>query len=197
MFALVIGLTAALWGSMKAFVGLQIAYDDTWEIPTRRPGDVRHPADASADRARGDRRIAGRDRRARLDRRPGRPPPLRPEPCSCSAASLINVACRLRDVPVPDSAEPTWSMVWPGAVFTGAIYTVIQMFGAKITTELAKDDSYGELRQRPRAPELAQPARDHQPVRRRAERCPAPASQPRVAVDHHRRSWPAPPLADA
>ncbi|NNE12441.1 MAG: hypothetical protein HKN41_09385, partial [Ilumatobacter sp.] len=30
--ALVIGLAAALWGSMKAFVGLQLAYDDVWEI---------------------------------------------------------------------------------------------------------------------------------------------------------------------
>ncbi len=31
--ALFIGLSAALWGSMKAFIGLQLAYDDTWEIP--------------------------------------------------------------------------------------------------------------------------------------------------------------------
>ena len=31
--ALTIGLAAAIWGSMKAFIGLQLAYDDTWEIP--------------------------------------------------------------------------------------------------------------------------------------------------------------------
>lgn len=31
--ALLIGLGAALWGSMRAFIGLQLAYDDTWEVP--------------------------------------------------------------------------------------------------------------------------------------------------------------------
>ena len=31
-WALIIGLAVALWSSMKAFVGLQMALDDTWEI---------------------------------------------------------------------------------------------------------------------------------------------------------------------
>ena len=32
-FLLAVGLGGALWGSMKAFVALQSAYDDVWEIP--------------------------------------------------------------------------------------------------------------------------------------------------------------------
>ena len=32
-WALIIGLAVALWSSMKAFVGIQMALDDTWEIP--------------------------------------------------------------------------------------------------------------------------------------------------------------------
>ncbi|MEJ7799210.1 MAG: YhjD/YihY/BrkB family envelope integrity protein, partial [Ilumatobacter sp.] len=32
-WGLVIGLVFALWGSTKAFVGLQLAYDEVWEIP--------------------------------------------------------------------------------------------------------------------------------------------------------------------
>ena len=43
------------------------------------------------------------------------------------------------------SRRPSWSMVWPGAVFTGVVYTAIQLAGAWITTELAKNDTYGEI----------------------------------------------------
>ena len=38
--ALAIGLGAAIWGSMKAFLGLQIAYDDIWEIPIDDRGNL-------------------------------------------------------------------------------------------------------------------------------------------------------------
>ena len=43
------------------------------------------------------------------------------------------------------SERTTWAMVWPGAAFTGVLYTTIQIGGAWVTTELAKDDTYGEI----------------------------------------------------
>ncbi len=43
------------------------------------------------------------------------------------------------------SAEPTWPMLWPGAVFTGVLYTVIQLAGTTLLEKINKSEAYGEL----------------------------------------------------
>ena len=40
VWGLVAGLVVALWASTKAFVGLQDAFDDAWEVPLDRRGSV-------------------------------------------------------------------------------------------------------------------------------------------------------------
>ena len=43
------------------------------------------------------------------------------------------------------SADPTWRMVWPGAIFTGVLYTAIQLAGAQITKQLSESEAYGDI----------------------------------------------------
>jgi len=142
--ALVIGLAAALWGSMKAFVGLQLAYDDTWEI------DLDDRAKFVTQRSRaliglaviGGSQVATVVLAALVDQAGL---PRFGQVLLVLGGFAVNVGVAAAMYRFLTSADTTWSMVWPGAVFTGVVYTVIQMLGAKITTQLAKDDSYGEL----------------------------------------------------
>jgi YihY family inner membrane protein len=144
VFALVIGLIAALWGSMKAFVGVQIAYDDTWEVPL----DDRASFITQRTRALIGLAVIGASQIATvvLASIVGQADlPRLGQGLLVLGGFVINVAVASAMYRFLSAAQPTWSMVWPGGVFTGAVYTVIQMFGAKITTELAKDESYGAL----------------------------------------------------
>jgi membrane protein len=142
--ALTIGLAAALWGSMKAFVGLQTAYDDTWEIPLDdRAKFVAQRAKAIVGLA-----VIGSSQVAAVtlasivgqaDLPAGSPALL------VLGGLVVNVLVAAAMYRYLTSATTSWRMVGPGAVLTGVLYTVIQMFGTWITTELAKNDTYGEL----------------------------------------------------
>lgn len=144
LLALAIGLVAALWGSMKAFVGVQLAYDDTWEIPI----DERASFVTQRTRALIGLAVIGGSQvatvvLASIVGQAGLP--RLGQVVLILGGLAINVGVAAAMYRFLTSADPTWSMVWAGAILTGAVYTVIQMFGAKITTELAKDDTYGEL----------------------------------------------------
>lgn len=142
--ALVIGLAAALWGSMKAFIGLQLAYDDIWEIPL----DDRAKFITQRTRALIGLGVIGGSQvatvvLASIVSEAGLP--RLGQGLLILGGFAINVGVASAMYRFLTSASPSWAMVWRGAIFTGAIYTVIQMFGTKITTELAKNDTYGEL----------------------------------------------------
>lgn len=142
--ALVIGLAAALWGSMKAFIGLQIAYDDTWEVPL----DDRANFVTQRTRALIGLAVIGGAQiatvtLASLVAEAGLP---RFGQLLLGLGGLvINMGVAAAMYRYLPSADVSWQMVWSGAVFTGVLYTVIQGFGTRLTTELAKDETYGEI----------------------------------------------------
>ena len=145
LLALVIGLSAAIWGSMKAFVGLQVAYDDTWEVALDdRAGLVTQRIRALIGLA----VIGGAQVAtvvlASLVGEAGLP--RIGQVFLILGGLAINVVVAGAMYRFLTSASVTsWSTVGPGAIFTGCVYTVIQMLGARITTELAKNETYGEL----------------------------------------------------
>lgn len=142
--ALIIGLGAALWGSMKAFIGLQIAYDDTWEI------DLDDRASFVVQRTRaliglgviGASQVATTAMAAIVG---AAGLPRIGQVLLTLGGAAINMGVAAAMYRYLTSAEPTWQMVWPGAIFTGVLYSVIQLFGTQLTTAIAKDETYGEL----------------------------------------------------
>ncbi len=142
--ALAIGLSVALWGSMKAFVGLQVAYDDTWEIPLDdRAGFVTQRKRALIGLAVIGGAQVGTVVLASLVGQAGLP--RLGQLLLILGGFAINVGVAAAMYRFLTSADTSWSTVWPGAIFTGSLYTVIQMFGTQLTTELAKNEKYGEL----------------------------------------------------
>ena len=142
--ALVVGLAAALWGAMKAFVGLQIAYDDTWEIALdHRAGFVTQRTRALIGLAViGGAQVAtvaltGIVSQADL--------PRLGQVFLLLGGIAINIGVAAIMYRFLTSADPTWSMVWPGAVFTGVLYTVIQLAGARLLEQINKSDTYGDI----------------------------------------------------
>jgi membrane protein len=143
-WALIIGLGAALWGSMKAFIGLQIAYDDTWEIPVDdRAKFVTQRVRALIGLAVIGGSQIGTVTLASVVDQAGLP---RVGQILIIAGGLvINVAVVATMYRFLTSAEPTWNMVLPGAVFAGVLYTVLQFAGTAITTRVAQNESYGDF----------------------------------------------------
>jgi membrane protein len=143
--ALVVGLVAALWGSMKAFIGLQIAYDDTWEVALDdRAGFVTQRIRALIGLA-----VIGAAQvatvvLASLVGEAGLPRVGQVLLILGGLAINVVVAAAMYRFLTSESVT-SWSKVAPGAIFTGCVYTVIQMFGARITTELAQNEQYGDL----------------------------------------------------
>jgi uncharacterized BrkB/YihY/UPF0761 family membrane protein len=143
--ALVIGLLAALWGSLKAFVGVQSAYDDTWEI------DVDHRAKAAKQRVRALIGLAaiggsqvGTVALATVVDRAGLP--WMGQTSIILGGLAINIAVVATMYRFLTSAETTWRMIAPGAVFTGVLYTLLQFVGTAITTRILESAStYGDF----------------------------------------------------
>ena len=101
-WALVIGLGAALWGSLRAFLALQTALDDIWEVE-HRPRQLRDATGAGADRDRRDRRRPGRRGRAGGAGRPRRAAAHEPVPAHARRPGAQRRRGRI-DVPLPDVA---------------------------------------------------------------------------------------------
>ncbi|MEO6652748.1 MAG: YihY/virulence factor BrkB family protein [Ilumatobacteraceae bacterium] len=143
-WALIIGLVAALWGSTKAFVGLQVAYDDVWETPQEdRSNFVTQRVRALIGLA-----VIGGSQIATVALA-----------ALVSQASLprlgqilivlgglaINVVVLATMYRFLTSAEASWEAVWPGAAFAGALYTAIQLAGTALIDRLTKSDTYGDM----------------------------------------------------
>ncbi len=144
-WGLIIGLLAALWGSTKAFVGLQLAYDDTWEI------DLDGRASFVTQRGRaliglaaiGLSQIAN-VALAAIVSQAGLP---RIGQIAIILGGLaINAAVVGTMYRYLTSAQVTWHDVWPGTVFTATMYTAIQFAGTAAITALQKSaETYGEF----------------------------------------------------
>ena len=142
-WALIIGLGGALWSATKAFVALQGAQDDIWEV------DVDHRDAMHEQRGKallgllfiGAAQI-GSVVITTLVNAAGLPGAGR---IALLAATLtINISMLAAMFRYLTAAEPTWRDVWPGAVIAGLLYSALQYFGTGIVREItnkARDTS--------------------------------------------------------
>jgi uncharacterized BrkB/YihY/UPF0761 family membrane protein len=144
--ALVIGLGAALWSATKAFVALQGAQDDIWEVPVdhrdamprqrgkallgllfigvAQVGSVVITAVVNA---------AGLPEIGRL--------------ALLAATVAINIAVLAAMFRYLTAAQPSWRDIWPGAVIAGLLYSILQYFGTGIVRQITSNagDTYGQF----------------------------------------------------
>jgi len=145
-WALIIGLGGALWSSTKAFVGLQGALDDTWEVhvdhrdamPVQRgkallglvfigAAQVATIAISATVNAAD---LPGLGRLALL-----------------LASVVINIVVIAAMFRYLTAAETTWQDVWPGAIASGIAFAVLQYFGTAIVDRIQEgaSDTYGQF----------------------------------------------------
>jgi uncharacterized BrkB/YihY/UPF0761 family membrane protein len=144
-WALAIGLLAALWGSMKAFVGLQGAYDDVWEIELDDRGNIlRKRLRALIGLAAIGASQIGTVTLAALVSEAGLP--RLGQYAMILGGFAINAAVLGTMYRYLTSAETTWASVWPGMAFGAVLYTVIQFAGTRAITAIQKSaDTYGDF----------------------------------------------------
>lgn len=132
-WALAVGLVVATWGSLKAFVGVQSAFDDCWDV------DVDHRANAVRQRLKalvgvmvigvgqvGNVALAAIVDEAGL--------PRLSQVLITLGGLAVNVAILLAMYRVLASRPLSWRQVWPGAIAAGVAYTVLQFAGTAIMT---------------------------------------------------------------
>lgn len=145
-WALIIGLGGALWSATKAFVALQGAQDDIWEV------DVDHRDAMHEQRGKallgllfiGAAQV-GSVVITTLVNAAGLPGAGR---IALLAATLtINISVLAAMFRYLTAAEPTWRDVWPGAVIAGLLYSALQYFGTGIVREITNNasDTYGQF----------------------------------------------------
>ncbi len=130
--ALAIGLIGAIWGSLRAFVALQTALDDIWEVETgRRNYFVQRLTSLICVAAIGIAQ-AGSVALAVAVGHAGLP---RTSQFLLTFGGLaINVAVVSSLYRFMTSKDMTWKMVLPGTLFTSVLYTVLQFAGTNILT---------------------------------------------------------------
>jgi membrane protein len=143
-WALIVGLAIATWSSLKAFVGIQSAFDDSWEV------DVDDRANGIVQRGKALIGIlviglsqVGTVVLAALVGQAGLP--RIGQVLLVLGGVAINVVVVATMYRFLTSRDVSWEMVWPGAVVTGLVYTVLQFVGANLMTNTLKDaqDVYG------------------------------------------------------
>ncbi len=146
VWALVIGLATALWSATKAFVALQMAQDDTWEIHV----DDRSAMPAQRGKALLGLAIIGAAQvgslvLSTLVNAAGFPNIGR---ILLTLAGLaLNVLVMLGIMRFLTSARPSTGDVVPGAVTAGVAYTLLQHFGTAIVRQITDNasDTYGQF----------------------------------------------------
>lgn len=134
IWALLIGLGGALWSSGKAFVGLQSALDDTWEVPI----DDRAGLPAQRGKALLGVAIIGASQIgniviASLVSAAGFGVLSKIALVATTVAiNILVIAAMYRFL---TSYTPTWSAVWIGAIIAGIIFTILQ----NLSTTLVKN----------------------------------------------------------
>ena len=136
LLGLAVGLGGALWSSTKAFVGLQSALDDTWEVdvddraglPVQRSKALLGLAIIGASQV-GSLVVATIVSAAGL--------PTIGNIALIAATVAINIAVIATMYRFLTAYTPTWSDVWLGAVIAGVIFTVLQNFGTQLVQTFA------------------------------------------------------------
>lgn len=133
--ALAIGLAGALWGSTRAFAGLQSALDDVWEVPLdRRPSLVVRRVHSLVGLL-----VIGAGQLATvaltaISRSAGIP--LLGSVFVLVGVAVVNMAVLASMFRYLTAAPTTWALVWPGALVGGAAFTGLQLVGTVLVTEL-------------------------------------------------------------
>ena len=134
--ALVIGLGGALWSSTKAFVGLQSALDDSWDVPVDdrdglpvQRGKALLGLAIIATSLIGSLVIAGIVNASGF--------PVISNVALVGATVAINVVVIAAMYRLLTSHSATLSDVWPGALIAGVVFTALQHFGTAIVKNLA------------------------------------------------------------
>lgn len=145
-WALVIGLGGALWSATKAFVAIQGAQDDVWEIdvdhrdamPKQRGKALLGMAFIGAAQI-GSVAISAIVNAAGL--------PVGGRLALLMATVAINIAVVAAMFRFLTAADPTWQDVWPGAVLAGLVYSALQYFGTGIVRQISSNasDTYGQF----------------------------------------------------
>jgi membrane protein len=144
--ALAIGLGGALWSATRAFVGLQMAQDDVWEIDVDdRDGMPKQRGKALLGMVFvgiaqiSSVVISGAVNAVDL--------PLGGRVLLVAATVGINVLTLLAMFRWLTAATLTWRQVWPGAAIAGVGFTVLQYFGTGLVERLRENASatYGQF----------------------------------------------------
>lgn len=137
-WALFIGLLIAIWGSLKAFVGVQSAFDDCWEV------EVDDRANAALVRLKAlvgiiviglaqfaSVALAAIVGQAGL--------PRISQILITLGTAVLNTLVVATMYRYLTSKSVSWAMVWPGAIFSGIAYTVLQVAGTNLMANTLKD----------------------------------------------------------
>ena len=131
VWALIIGLAGALWSSGKAFVGLQTALDDVWEVPL----DDRAGLPAQRAKALLGIGIIGASQIASLAIASfvsAADLPFVGDVALVLATVGVNIGVIAAMYRFLTSYSPTWDDVWIGAVIAGIVFSILQTFGATL-----------------------------------------------------------------
>ena len=146
VLVLLFGLLLALWSATKAFVALQGALDDIWEI------DVDDRAGMHVQRVRallgililGGAQLATMAITVTVNRANL---PVAGGWALVIAGACINIGALLLIYRYLTDATPTWRQLLPGAVVGGIVLTAIQHFGTLIVASITENasDTYGQF----------------------------------------------------
>ncbi len=132
-WALIVGVVIALWGSLRAFVGIQTALDDCWEV------DIDARANAAVKRAKaligvfviGIGQVSGVVLAA-ITGHAGLP--LEGQVLVLTGSVVLNFAMVLIVYRFLTSEKVSWRMIWRGALLCGVLYTALQLVGTLVMT---------------------------------------------------------------
>jgi len=146
VWLLIAGLATALWSATKAFVALQGALDDVWEI------DVDHRDAMPKQRGKallglvliGGAQVAGLAVTAVVNEADL---PLGGRVVLFAGTVVINVVVVAVMYRYLTAARLSWADVWPGSITAGIAATLIQHFGTMIVVRITTNasDTYGQF----------------------------------------------------
>jgi len=143
VIGLIFGLAAALFASTKAFVGLQGALDDTWEVDVEdRAGFVPQRGKAFVGILILGGAQIGNIALASIASALGLP--AISQVLIFLGTVVINIVAIASMYRFLTSASPTWSDVWPGGIMAGIIFSILQRLGPDIVKRSTEgvDETY-------------------------------------------------------
>jgi membrane protein len=136
-WALVLGLGGALWGSLRAFLAMQTALDDIWEVEHGRANFLMQRVKALIGIGVIGAAQVGTVVLAALVGQAGLP---RTSQILLTIGGLaINVAVIGAMYKWLTSAKVTWKMLWPGTISAAVVYTALQFVGTNLMAAKFKD----------------------------------------------------------